>query len=94
MRSGPGVTPGIPATKSVSTAPGPVLTAALRERIRYRQTLGGPSEEQSAVELAAQTPLNRIATEGDIANAALFLSSDLAIAITGHMLPIDAGFSI
>ena len=75
-------------------APGPVLTAALRERIRHRQTLGGPSEEQSAVELAAQTPLDRIATEGDIANAALFLSSDLASAITGHMLPIDAGFSI
>jgi NAD(P)-dependent dehydrogenase (short-subunit alcohol dehydrogenase family) len=75
-------------------APGPVLTTALRERIRHRQTMGGPSEEQSALELAAQTPLNRIATEADIANAALFLSSDLASAITGHMLPIDAGFSI
>lgn len=75
-------------------APGPVLSAALRERIRYRQGLGGPSEAQSAVELAAQTPLNRIATEEDIGKGALFLASDLAGAITGHMLPIDGGFGI
>jgi NAD(P)-dependent dehydrogenase (short-subunit alcohol dehydrogenase family) len=74
-------------------APGPVLTAALRERIRHRQTLGGPSEEQSAKELAAQTPLNRIATEEEIGKAALFLASDLAGAVTGHLLPVDAGLS-
>jgi NAD(P)-dependent dehydrogenase (short-subunit alcohol dehydrogenase family) len=75
-------------------APGPVLSEALRERIRHRQTLGGPSEAQSEIELAAQTPLNRIATEADIAKGALFLASDLAGAITGHMLPIDGGFGI
>jgi NAD(P)-dependent dehydrogenase (short-subunit alcohol dehydrogenase family) len=75
-------------------APGPVLSEALRERIRYRQTLGGPSEAQSEVELAAQTPLIRIATEEDIAKGALFLASDLASAVTGHMLPIDGGFGI
>jgi NAD(P)-dependent dehydrogenase (short-subunit alcohol dehydrogenase family) len=38
-------------------APGPVLSEALRERIRYRQNLGGPSEAQSEIELARQTPL-------------------------------------
>jgi NAD(P)-dependent dehydrogenase (short-subunit alcohol dehydrogenase family) len=75
-------------------APGPVLSEALRERIRHRHSLGGPSEAQAEVELAAQTPLNRIASEDDIAKGALFLASDLANAITGHMLPIDAGFGI
>jgi NAD(P)-dependent dehydrogenase (short-subunit alcohol dehydrogenase family) len=75
-------------------APGPVLSEALRERIRYRETLGGPSQAQSAIELVAQTPLNRIATEDDVAKGALFLASDLAGAITGHMLPIDGGFGI
>jgi enoyl-[acyl-carrier-protein] reductase (NADH) len=38
-------------------------------------------------------PLGRIATERDIANAALFLASDLASAVTGHLLPVDAGLS-
>jgi NAD(P)-dependent dehydrogenase (short-subunit alcohol dehydrogenase family) len=75
-------------------APGPVLSDALRERIRYRQSLGGPSEAQSEVALAAETPLSRIATEEDIAKGALFLASDLSNAITGHMLPIDGGFGI
>jgi NAD(P)-dependent dehydrogenase (short-subunit alcohol dehydrogenase family) len=75
-------------------APGPVLSEALRARIRYRQTLGGPSETEAAAELAAQAPLNRTATEEDIAKGALFLASDLSAAITGHMLPIDGGFGI
>jgi NAD(P)-dependent dehydrogenase (short-subunit alcohol dehydrogenase family) len=73
-------------------APGPVLTDALRERIRYRHTKGGPTEQQAARELASETPLNRLAREDDIANGALFLSSDLAKAITGHMLVVDSGF--
>jgi NAD(P)-dependent dehydrogenase (short-subunit alcohol dehydrogenase family) len=75
-------------------APGPVLSEALRERIRYRQSLGGPSEAEAEIALAAETPLKRIATEEDIAKGALFLASDLARAITGHMLPIDGGFGI
>jgi NAD(P)-dependent dehydrogenase (short-subunit alcohol dehydrogenase family) len=75
-------------------APGPVMTQALRERIRYRQTLGGPSETEAEVELAAQSPLKKLATEDDIGKGALFLASHLASAITGHMLPIDCGFGI
>jgi len=74
--------------------PGPVLSDALKERIRYRQTLGGPSVEESEKQLAAQTPMHRIASEDDIAKGVLFLASDLAAAITGHLLPIDAGFGI
>lgn len=75
-------------------APGPIATAALRERIRYRSTIGGPPEDEALRALAREAPLGRIATEREVAQAALFLASDLASAITGHLLPVDAGFSV
>lgn len=74
-------------------APGPIATAALRERVRYRSTIGGPAEDEALRALARETPLGRIATEREVAQAALFLASDLASAITGHLLPVDAGLS-
>ena len=74
-------------------APGPIATAALRERVRYRSTIGGPPEDEALRALAKETPLGRIATEREVAQAALFLASDLASAITGHLLPVDAGLS-
>jgi NAD(P)-dependent dehydrogenase (short-subunit alcohol dehydrogenase family) len=74
-------------------APGPIATAALRERVRYRASIGGPSEDEALRALARETPLGRIATEREVAQAALFLASDLASAITGHLLPVDAGLS-
>jgi len=74
-------------------APGPVATEAMRERMRYRATVGGPPEMDALSALAREVPLGRIATERDVANAALFLASDLAGAITGHLLPVDAGLS-
>src|SRR5690606_33854042 len=39
-------------------------------------------------------PLGRIATPRDIANAALFLASDEAAFVTGHVLVADGGFTI
>ena len=75
-------------------APGPVLSEALRERVRYRASKGGPSETEAAAEFARQTALKRIATEEDVANGALFLASELSAAITGHVLPVDGGFGI
>src|SRR5262249_31325732 len=74
-------------------APGPIATEAMRERMRYRSTIGGPSEEAGLRALAEQAPLRRIATEREVAQAALFLASDLSSAITGHLLPPDAGLS-
>lgn len=41
-----------------------------------------------------QTPLKRIATPADIANAILFLASDEASYITGEMLVVDGGYSL
>jgi NAD(P)-dependent dehydrogenase (short-subunit alcohol dehydrogenase family) len=74
-------------------APGPIATAALRERVRYRASIGGPAEEEALRTLATETPLGRIATEREVAEAAVFLASDLSSAITGHLLPVDAGLS-
>lgn len=75
-----------------AVGPGPVLTEAMRERLRFRATKGGPSEAEAEKQLAAQTPLNRVATEDDVADGVLFLASRLSRAITGHLLPIDAGY--
>jgi 3alpha(or 20beta)-hydroxysteroid dehydrogenase len=43
---------------------------------------------------AAVTPLGRIATAHDIANAVLFLVSDAGPFITGIDLPVDGGFTL
>lgn len=51
--------------------------------------------DPSSVEIMLRTrvPLNRFGTPEDIANAAIFLSSDLASFITGSCLSVDGGQS-
>jgi enoyl-[acyl-carrier protein] reductase I len=43
---------------------------------------------------ASRAPLGRNITHDEVAGAALFLCSDLASGITGHVLPVDAGYGI
>jgi NAD(P)-dependent dehydrogenase (short-subunit alcohol dehydrogenase family) len=38
------------------------------------------------------TPLGRFASTADVANACLYLASDAASMVTGHILPVDGGF--
>ena len=72
--------------------PGSIATDALRGRIASRAEAGiGPAAEHALTALAAETPLARIATEAEVADAALFLASDLSSAITGRLLRVDAG---
>ena len=73
--------------------PGPIATAALRERVRYRAEAGGPPLEEALAGLATETALGRIATEEDVGRAALFLASDLSAGISGQILPVDAGLA-
>jgi NAD(P)-dependent dehydrogenase (short-subunit alcohol dehydrogenase family) len=76
-----------------AVAPGPVATAAMRARAERRAREGG-IDVASAFEQAAElTALGRIATAEDVANAVLFLLSDLAAAVTGHLLPVDGGIA-
>jgi NAD(P)-dependent dehydrogenase (short-subunit alcohol dehydrogenase family) len=72
-------------------APGPVATDAMIGRMQRRERELGTSVEDALAAASAQTALQRLATVDDVAAAALFLASDLAAAITGHLLPVDGG---
>ncbi|MCX7322957.1 MAG: SDR family NAD(P)-dependent oxidoreductase [Hyphomicrobiales bacterium] len=72
-------------------APGPVATEALIGRLHQRASEGGPPPDEALSAFAAQTPLGRMASEDDVARAALFLASELASGLTGRVLPVDAG---
>jgi NAD(P)-dependent dehydrogenase (short-subunit alcohol dehydrogenase family) len=74
-----------------AVAPGPVATDALLARMARRESSGGLDVATALAGAAAQTALGRIATAQDVASAILFLASDLAAAITGHLLPVDGG---
>ena len=74
-----------------AVGPGAVATDALLARMRTRQRERGIRVEDALAAAAAQSALGRMATVEDVANAALFLASDLAAGVTGHLLPVDCG---
>lgn len=72
-------------------APGPIATRALLSRMAGRAADGGLPVGEALRQAAGATALGRIATEDDVAAAALFLASDMSAGITGHLLPVDGG---
>jgi enoyl-[acyl-carrier protein] reductase I len=64
---------------------GPIKTASARAVGGFTAILG---------EVARKSPLRRNVSAEDVAGAAVFLASDLAAAITGHVLYVDAGYNI
>lgn len=54
----------------------------------------GVTEERVYEEFANQTALGRFIEEADVANAVDFLVSDAARNITGHDIPVDAGWDV
>ena len=70
-------------------APGPVLTDALRGRIAARAAAGGSPEDAAVSDMAAQGALGRMATQVEVAEAALYLAG--ASGVTGICLPVEAG---
>lgn len=72
-----------PGVRVNAIAPGLVKT-------RFARALWEPAEEA----IARHTPLGRLGEPEDIANAALFLTSDLASWITGQTLVVDGGITI
>jgi NAD(P)-dependent dehydrogenase (short-subunit alcohol dehydrogenase family) len=65
-----------------SLHPSTVDTPLMRELFR---------DPQRREERLGEVPLGRLATEADVANAALFLASDEAAFINGAALPVDGG---
>jgi NAD(P)-dependent dehydrogenase (short-subunit alcohol dehydrogenase family) len=60
-------------------------------RIQHRASTGGTQADAALQELARGNAMRRLATAAEVAQAALFLASDLASGITGVLLPVDAG---
>jgi len=74
-----------------AVGPGPVATDALLERMSRRASLGGPTVSEALRGHAEQTALRRMVTVDEVANTVLFLAGDLSSALTGLLIPIDAG---
>ena len=72
--------------------PGSVATGAYRARLQAREDAGGRSVEESLEADARTNPLRRLATPEDVARTALFLASDLASGVTGHIVPVGSPF--
>ncbi len=76
-----------------AVAPGPIATAALLARMQRRERDGGLAVDAALQQAAELTALGRLATVDDVAAATLFLASDLAGGVTGHLLPVDGGLA-
>lgn len=75
--------------------PGLIQTDMLAHLFAQQVKMGLAGDVQSLQDhLAARTPLGRLGTVQDVANAALFLSSDLASFITGVGLSVDGGMAL
>ena len=68
--------------------PGSVATDAYVGRLRRREAAGGATVEQALTREAQGTTLQRLTTVEDVASASLFLASDLASGVAGHILPV------
>lgn len=71
--------------------PGPVATAALRNRILARNDGDHAKANQYFDRLAESTALKRIATVDDVVHTIDFLASPLASGITGELINVDGG---
>jgi NAD(P)-dependent dehydrogenase (short-subunit alcohol dehydrogenase family) len=74
-----------------AVAPGPIATDALLSRMAARSASGGLPVDEALRRAGASSALGRIATVDEVADAVLFLASDLSSGITGQLLPVDAG---
>jgi NAD(P)-dependent dehydrogenase (short-subunit alcohol dehydrogenase family) len=71
--------------------PGPVRGERIDNVIKAKCEATGASFDQIMTNLAENCSLKRLATEEEVASAAVFLASDAASGITGQALPVSCG---
>jgi NAD(P)-dependent dehydrogenase (short-subunit alcohol dehydrogenase family) len=74
-----------------AVAPGAILGDGVRRWIEGNAAANGVTYEEQLARQTHEMALRRIATEDEVANAVLFLASDLASGITGATLDVNAG---
>ena len=72
--------------------PGSVATDAYVARLQAREDAGGRTVDEALAAEGLATPLQRPTTPEDVARAVLFLASDLASGVTGHIVPVGSPF--
>ena len=76
-------------------APGMVDGARFRDKVCAAMAKQqGISAEEAAERHAAEYALKRVTLDSDVANACLFLASDVSRQITGVDLPVDGGWAM
>jgi 3-oxoacyl-[acyl-carrier protein] reductase len=68
--------------------------ARMENIVRVKAEKTGRTEEEVYADFATQTALGRFVEEQDVAAAIHFLCSESARSITGHDLPVDAGWDV
>ena len=74
-----------------NVAPGWMWGPPVEEYVKYRANKKGITEEEVLADLTKDMPLGEMATDGDVAEAVIFLASDRAHGITGQSLLVNAG---
>jgi NAD(P)-dependent dehydrogenase (short-subunit alcohol dehydrogenase family) len=74
-----------------AVAPGAIWGEGVRRWIEGRAAANGVTYDEQLAQQVHGMALRRIATEEEVANAVLFLASDLASGITGATLDVNAG---
>jgi NAD(P)-dependent dehydrogenase (short-subunit alcohol dehydrogenase family) len=74
-----------------SICPGFVRTSMQTREVEWESQLRGMTPEAVIADYIAQTPLGRLEEAEDVAEAVLFLASDLARFITGEALNVTGG---
>ncbi|MFJ9040347.1 SDR family oxidoreductase [Streptomyces sp. NPDC102406] len=71
--------------------PGWMWGPPVQTYVQFTAHTEGASEDEVLARLTERMALPELATDGDVANAAVFLASDRARAITGQQLLVNAG---